>query len=134
MALSANANIALRNISLQGSGHGEGDEIAAAIDAVEAATLGVAGGYKIARGQHTTVAASDTIATGLALVVAVVATLEGDPVDGAQYVTAIVGDQAASPVAGSIIIKSWKATNSSTTTVIAATTYSKKVNWIAIGT
>lgn len=95
---------------------------------------GVAAGYKIARGQHTTIDADDTVVTGLATVVAAVATFESDPVAGAQTVTAVLGDQAGAPAAGSIQIKTWKATATADTAVIPATTFSKLVNWIAIGT
>lgn len=92
------------------------------------------GAFKIARGVHTTVDENDTIVTGLASVASVVATLASDPVAGCQSVTASIGDQAGAPAAGSILIKSWQATNADTTTVIAATTFGKLVNWIAIGT
>lgn len=91
------------------------------------------GATKIARGQHTTIAAVDTVATGLANVVAVIATLDDDPVDGAQLVTASIGNQAGAPAAGSVRIKSWKATGDADATLIAATTFGKKVNWIAFG-
>lgn len=97
-------------------------------------TQGVASGYKIARGVQTTVAASDDVVTSLATVVAVVATLGDDPVAGMQFVTATIGDQAGAPAAGSIRIKGWKATATADTALIAATTFSKKVNWVAIGT
>lgn len=102
--------------------------------ALSTAIAAVAAGYKIARGVHTTVAADDTIVTGLATVVAVVATLGSDPVAGAQFVTATIGNQAGAPAAGSIQIKSWKATATGDTAQIAGTTFSKLVNWIAIGT
>lgn len=95
---------------------------------------GVAAGYKVARGQHTTVDEDDTVVTGLATVVSAVASLESDPVAGAQFVTCVIGDQAGAPAAGSIQIKSWKATAAGDTALIAATTFSKKVNWIAVGT
>jgi hypothetical protein len=95
---------------------------------------GAAGGYKIARGQHTTVDENDTVVTGLATVVAITATLESDPVDGCQVVSASIGNQTDAPVAGSVYIKTWKATAADNSALIAATTFSKKVNWIAIGT
>jgi hypothetical protein len=95
---------------------------------------GVATGYKIARGQHTTASASDTIVTGLATVVSIVVSLDADPIDACQFVTSSFGDQIASPVAGSAYIKTWKATAAGNTALTAATTFSKKVNWIAIGT
>lgn len=97
-------------------------------------TAGVAAGYKVARGQHTTVDENDTVVTGLATVVAVVASLNDDPVAGCQFVTASIGDQAGAPAAGSVLIKTWKATAAGDTALIAASTFSKKVNWIAIGT
>lgn len=94
-----------------------------------------AGGLKVVIGQHTTVAASDTIVTGLATVIAVVAVLDADPGDDPASVSATIGDQAGAPAAGSIIIKTWKFTNAATdVTPTAATTFTKKVNWIAIGT
>lgn len=89
---------------------------------------------KFAWGQHTTVAASDTIVTGLTTVVAVVACLDSDPVDNPFMVTASRGDQAGTPAAGSILIKSWQNTSGSDPTPAAAGVFSKKVNWIAIGT
>ena len=95
---------------------------------------GLAAGYKLARGVHTTVAAVDTVVTGLATVVAVVATLESDPVLDPLLVTASIGNQAGAPAAGSVYIKSWKATAANDVNPAAATTFTKKVNWIAIGT
>lgn len=102
--------------------------------ALAGAVAGVALGYKIARGKHTTVAADDTVATGLASVVAVVVSMESDPVAGSQLATGVVGDQAGAPAAGSVQIKTWKATAAGDTALIPATTFSKLVHWIAIGT
>lgn len=94
--------------------------------------IGVEGGFAVAHGQHTTVAAADTVVTGLASVIAVVATLDSDPGDDPEQVSATIGDQAGTPAAGSVIIKTWK--NSGTDpTPLAATTFSKKVNWVAFG-
>lgn len=101
------------------------------------AVQGVAAGYKIARGQKSTVTASDTVVTGLATVVSVVATLESDPVDTCSLASAAIGDQAGSPAAGSVLIKTWMPTTGGVAgnpTLIAATTFTKKVNWIAVGT
>lgn len=98
---------------------------------------GIAAGYKLARGQLSTVSAVDTVVTGLATVVSVVAVLESDPTDTCDVATAQVGDQAGTPAAGSIFIKTWKVTTGGAAgnpTLIAATAFSKKVNWIAIGT
>lgn len=96
--------------------------------------LGVAAGYKIARGQLTTVTATDTVVTGLTTVVSVVASLDSDPVDDPFMVTATIGDQAGTPAAGSVIIKTWKNTGGTDPTPAAAGTFGKLVNWIAVGT
>jgi hypothetical protein len=95
---------------------------------------GVAGGYKVARGQLSTATAADTVVTGLATVVSVVAGLDSDPTDNPEWVTATIGDQAGSPAAGSVIIKTWQNTSGTDPTPAAAGTFSKKVNWICVGT
>lgn len=92
-----------------------------------------AAGFRFVGGQHTTVAASDTVVTGLTKVVGVVATLDSDPVDDPMLVTASIGDQAGSPAAGSVLIKTWKNTGGTDPTPAAASTFSKKVNWLAWG-
>lgn len=106
---------------------------AASGDTTADVLLGAEGGLRTVCGQHTTIDADDTVVTGLALVVSAVASLDSDPVAGAQSVTVTKGDQAGAPAAGSIQIKSWKATASGDTAVIAGTTFSKLVNWIAVG-
>jgi hypothetical protein len=88
---------------------------------------------KTVAGQHTTVAASDTIVTGLRKVLYAVASLDDAPVAGAQFAQAVVGDQAGTPASGSILLKTWKATATADTAQIAATTFGKKVNWVAVG-
>lgn len=102
-------------------------------DGVIRSLLAADSALRVAAGQHTTVDADDTVVTGLDEVTAVVAVLDDDPVDGAMHVTATIGDQAGSPAAGSVQIKTWKSTDADAT-LIAATTFGKKVNWIAIGT
>lgn len=102
--------------------------------ALAASVLGVASGYKVARGQATTVTASDTVVTGLATVVSAVANLEDSPVIGCSQAQAVIGDQAGTPAAGSILVKTFCPTASGDATPKAATTFGKKVNWIAIGT
>lgn len=82
-------------------------------------------------GQFTTVTASDTVVTGLTTVTSAVCNLEDSPTTDPQVVTAVIGDQTGTPAAGSILIKSWKTFGG---TPAAATTFSKKVNWIAFGT
>lgn len=88
---------------------------------------------KVVYGQQTTVAASDTVVTGLATVLSAVANLEDAPVIGCDRAQAVIGDQAGTPAAGSILIKTFKPTATGDATPIAATTFTKKVNWIAIG-
>ena len=112
----------------------DGVAVTASAAALNAATVGLAAGYKVARGQLTTVTAADTVVTGLATVVAVIASLESDPGDDPFMASAQIGDQAGAPAAGSIIIKTWKNTGGTDPTPLAATTFSKKVNWVAIGT
>ncbi|BCP53788.1 hypothetical protein K32_24050 [Kaistia sp. 32K] len=90
-------------------------------------------GSRVVGGQLTTVTAADTVATGLAKVISVVAILESDPTDNPEWVTAQVGDQSAAPIAGSIILKTWQNTGGTDPTPVAATTFGKKVNWIAYG-
>jgi hypothetical protein len=90
-------------------------------------------GLRIARGQHTTVAASDTVVTGLNTVVAVVASFDDAPIEAAKFISASIGDQAGTPAAGSILIRTHKDTDADAA-IVDATTFGKKVNWIAIGT
>lgn len=90
-------------------------------------------GLAIRYGQHTTVAASDTVVTGLAVVVSVVACYDTDPADANFLVSASIGDQAGSPAAGSVLIKTWQNTSGTDPTPTAAGSFSKKVNWIAVG-
>ena len=94
----------------------------------------VAAGHKIARGQATTVTASDTIVTGLGALATVVVSMENDPVDDPFMCSAQIGDQAGAPAAGSFLLKTWKNTGGTDPTPLAATTFSKKVNWIAFAT
>lgn len=91
------------------------------------------GGLKLVGGQATTVAASDTIVTGLSLLYGAVATLDDNLIDDPSWVSASIGDQAGAPAAGSFLLKTWKNTGGTDPTPAAATTFSKKVNWIAFG-
>lgn len=84
-------------------------------------------------GQHTTVAASDTVVTGLTQVFGVVAALDSNPVDDPFLVSTSIGDQAGTPAAGSFLLNTWKNTGGTDPTPAAATTFSKKVNWLAWG-
>lgn len=90
----------------------------------------------VAYGQLTTASAVDTVVTGLSRVFQVVATLESDPIDTASLASASIGDQAGTPALGSVLIKTWKPTTGGAAgnpTLVAATAFSKKVNWIAYG-
>lgn len=102
--------------------------------ALTTAPAAVAAGYKIARGQATTASASDTVATGLTTVVSVVCSYETDVADANSWVTCQVGNQSGAPAAGSIVVKSWQNTSGTDPTPTAAGSFSKLVNWIAIGT
>ncbi len=82
----------------------------------------------VASGIHTTIDADDTIVTGLAVVDEVIISPASDPVDGAMSYTG-----KPSSTAGSIDIKGWKWTDGDATHV-AASTFSKLVHWMAIGT
>lgn len=116
--------------------------LAAAVIALEAFLLtgkgisGVGNAYRVARGVNTQVAATDTIATGLATVVAVVAQFADAPSIKQLFCSASIGDQAGSPVAGSFLLSTYKPTATNDVTPTAATDFSenKKINWIAIGT
>jgi predicted RecA/RadA family phage recombinase len=106
---------------------------AASSDAIGTLLLSERGGLKVAAGQATTVTASDTIVTGLSKVLACFADLDSAPVVTCDRASASLGDQNGSPVAGSILVQTWMPTSSSVTTPIAATTFGKKVNWVAFG-
>lgn len=122
------------SIANPGSGLGIALEAATADnDVIEVMPIPGALGTRYVSGQHTSVAASDTVVTGLASVGGIVATLDSDPVAGAQSVTASIGDQAGAPAAGSVLIKTWKATGAGDTALIAASTFTRKINWIAWG-
>lgn len=104
--------------------------------AVANPAAGVAASYKIARGVHQQAAASDTVATGLTTVVAVVVSWRDAPTIKQMFVTASIGDQSAAPVAGSILIATYKPTATGNVTPTAATDFTDNLstNWIAIGT
>ena len=83
--------------------------------------------------RHTTVAAVDTIVcTGLSKVVTVHASYDTDPADANTYISATIGDQAGTPAAGSVLLKTWK-TDGADPTPAAATAFSKVVTVIAFG-
>ena len=104
-----------------------------AADTLGNVLLGAGDSVKFVAGQSTTATASDTIATGLTKIAGVVASLNDAPSDDPSWVSADIGDQAGAPAAGSFLLKTWKNTSGTDPTPGAATTFSKKVNWIAFG-
>lgn len=103
---------------------------------LEGLVQGVAGGYKIARGVHTQVAASDTVATGLANVVAVIVSFASAPTVNQLFCAGLIGNQSGAPAAGSILINTYKPTATNDATPVPATVFSDNVKlaWFAIGT
>jgi hypothetical protein len=90
-------------------------------------------GVKVVAGQQVTVTASDTIVTGLRKVLAVIVSLDDSQALALSDATATIGDQAGTPAAGAILLKTWKATSAADGTPLAATAFGAKVNWIAFG-
>lgn len=103
---------------------------------LEAIVIGVAGGYKIARGIHTQVAASDTVVTGLATVVAVIVCFASAPTVKQLFCAGDIGNQSGAPAAGSVLLKTYKPTAIDNVTPVAATDFTDNVEiaWLAIGT
>lgn len=99
------------------------------------ALAGVAARYRLARGVHTQVAASDTVVTGLTTVVAVVVSPKTVTVKQ-LFFQGDIGNQAGAPAAGSILITSKKPTAVNDVTPTAATDFTENidVHWVAIGT
>ena len=114
-----------------------GSETAVARSGAEINLLvqGVAAGYKVARGERTQVAASDTVVSGLATVIAVIVSPRTRTVKQ-LFFNASPGDQAGAPAAGSFLITSQKPTAVDDVTPIEATDFTDNivVDWIAIGT
>lgn len=98
--------------------------------ALATSVAGVALGYKIARGVHQQAAAVDTVVTGLATVVGVVVSPIQAVTAKQAFVSATVGDQAGTPAAGSILIKTWKSTYDAATDFTDALSFA----WVAVGT
>ena len=95
------------------------------------------GNKMMVTGLHTQVAASDTVVTGLASVAACGVSFGSvGPTVKQLHCSASIGDQAGSPAAGSILLKTWKPTNSTNdATPTAATDFTDNVvlAWWAIG-
>jgi len=92
--------------------------------------VGVAAGYKIARGVHLQVAAVDTVVTGLTTVVAVVASPIQAVTAKQSFVAVLIGNQAGAPAAGSVYLETFASTYG------AAIDFTDNLSfaWIAIGT
>ncbi len=101
-----------------------------------APTGGLAAGYRVARGTHTQVAASDTVATGLTTVVAVIAQFGSAPTVKQLLCSATIGDQGGTPAAGSFLLRTYKPTAVNDVTPTAATDFTDNLvfNWVAVGT
>lgn len=84
-------------------------------------------GYKVAFGEHATVAASDTVASGLSTVLYCVGSVETDLSDD------LIGATVTNSTSGNLTIKSWKNTSGSDPTPAAATSFGAKVHWLAVG-
>ena len=85
--------------------------------------------HKIAAGVHTTVAAVDVLPAStvrLSAIAAAVATLVDSPTDDPCWVSVDWAD-------GTLTIKTWR-TNGTDPTPLAATTFGKRVSWLAMGT
>lgn len=91
---------------------------------------GTAANKKVASNQATTVTASDTIVTGLTTVTSCIAVMDDAPTTDPEIASCSIGNQTGAPAAGSILITTWKTFGG---TPAGATTFSKKVNWIAFG-
>ena len=90
-----------------------------------------AGAVALDAGDHTTVAAVDTVQTGLAEVLYVTVIPGSAPEILASLVTVAIPDQVANP--GKITISSWRPTSNLNPTPIAATAFSKSVLWLVLG-
>lgn len=115
-------------------GAGAGTAVTRTAAQINLLTQGVAAGYKVARGSTTPVSSSDTVATGLATVVAVVVQFKGAPTLTHMFNAGDIGDQAGTPAAGSFLLKSYKPTASGDVTPTASSTPWAAVDWFAIGT
>lgn len=94
--------------------------------------VGVAAGYKIARGAHQQAAAADTFVTGLATVVACNISFKSVPTIKQLFCSGAPDGI----TVGNIVTKTFKPTAVNDVTPIAATDFTDNINlnWIAIGT
>jgi hypothetical protein len=83
---------------------------------------------KLVTGRWTTEAAVDTVPTGLRKVISCGASFADDLTDDPEWCSVDV-----SATAGALALKTWKNTGGTDPTPAAAATFSKKVNWYAVG-
>ncbi len=96
------------------------------------AAVGVAAGYKIARGVTALDGSNPTpVATGLATVVAATVSLEGTAAPGVG--TSVLTIASTDYATGALAVYAWKVTSSADTTLIASTG-TENFEWIAVGT
>ena len=107
-----------------------GVDVTSTVSGGNVGAAGGASGYKVARGVHVQVAASDTVSTGLTTVVAVVVSPIAAPTAKQAFVSATIGDQNGAPAAGSIYIKTWKSTYAAADDFTDTLSYA----WVAVGT
>lgn len=94
--------------------------------------VGVAAGYKIARGTTALDGSNPTpVTTGLTTVVAAVVTLEGNAAPGLNTTTLTIDP--ANYATGALSVYAWKPTSVSNPTLIASTG-TENFEWVAIGT
>lgn len=123
-----------------GDAAGKGVDVAVSGDASLARTGALTvlsiGGKKIARGSHVQLAAEDTVATGLATVVAVIVSFKSNPTAKQLYAVGDVGNQSGAPAAGSFLLRTFKPTaaDNSAPTVATDFTDNLAIDWIAVGT
>ena len=96
------------------------------------ATIGVAAGYKIARGTTALDGSNPTpVTTGLATVVSAMVTLEGSAAPGVG--TSVLTQATTNWATGALAVYAWKVTGSGDATLIASTG-TETFDWIAVGT
>lgn len=99
------------------------------ITSANAGVAGVAGGYKVARGETALDGSNPTpVATGLTTVVAFVATLKGTAAPGVS--TSVL----TYAISGATVnVYAWKPTSTSVPTLVASTG-TESFGWLAVGT
>jgi len=96
-------------------------------DAGNVVVAPAAAGYLLKAAQHTTVNAVDTVASGMTTILSAIAVMDSDPITAeAEFATCEISGT-------DIKIKTWELNEAAPNTLVAATTFSKKVNYIIIG-